>query len=481
MSNIVIKINHISVNRTKKVMGVLLLIYIIMLWINCLTPMIFGDDYVYPYIWQAGQTMNMALPETAQRLTSFWDILLSQWNHYFYWGGRTIAHIVVQFFAWKGKFLFNLFNPLVFLILILQVSWISNSGIITFKNLQSSIICLTFFIFWSFTAGFNVVHLWMPGACNYVWTMVILLFFMLFYVYKYFHLNSLICRTRKEKVIVLLLGIVAGWTNENTICWIILVLTLWFYKLYRENKLEQWMIYGYCGLCIGYILLIFAPGNMVRAVDVTNNSFTFLGWNHIKDRLYVFFLVVLFQLFMWFYVLTTLYKIHNLNISSCLNYINLAKVFCVLSLLSNGIMLFTPDFQPRSGFPSLVFLTISVVIIIRIQSLTGIDFINDKVRKFLTIIGSLYFLVTIVSTLHGLNLINQYSITVVEKAKHFQSDQVLIIPAPPKISQSLMYITGFHLLPNVLSTNENDCKNISFSRFYGIKGVRVVNNNEFSN
>ena len=100
---------------TRKVFIVLLLIFIIMLGLNYLTPMCYGDDYVYAFIWPQ-QSMFIPLPEDVERVSSFKDIIISQWAHYFTGNGRTVAHLLVQFFVWQGKMLFNIFN--VFLLIL---------------------------------------------------------------------------------------------------------------------------------------------------------------------------------------------------------------------------------------------------------------------------------------------------------------------------------------------------------------------------
>ena len=477
-NNKVLVSNYFDIGPRKSLVAIFL-IFIIMTGLNYLTPMIFGDDYVYTFVWQTKQTMNTPLPESAKRLISFYDILLSQWNHYFSWSGRTVAHIIVQFFAWKGKLLFNIFNPLVFIILLLQISWIANGGIISLTSLKPHILYLTFFCFWAFTAGFNIVFLWIPGACNYVWTMVILLFFIMPYIYKYFHIDNIFYVSQKKYLLFFLLGIIAGWTNENTVCWILLVLGFWFLNLCKVNKLEKWMFYGYGGLSVGYLLLIFAPGNVARTADVTGNSLSFLSWTDFVQRLNVFGTIELFQLILWFYVFTSFRKINSVKLNDTyLRYVNLARVFCALSLLSNIVMLFAPDFQPRSGFPSLVFLTIAAILFVHLEDLSGVTLTNADARLFFKKIGCCYFLITFLASIWGLNLINQYTSSIIEAANHGGKHRILEIPDSPKITKKLWYASGFHLLFNELSENKNDCKNISFSRYFGIKGIRVVKLND---
>lgn len=70
----------------------------LLLLLNCLTPMV-GDDYQYSFIFNR--------PE---RIESLADVFYSQYIHYFEWGGRSVAHFLLQFFLLLGKPVFNVFN-----------------------------------------------------------------------------------------------------------------------------------------------------------------------------------------------------------------------------------------------------------------------------------------------------------------------------------------------------------------------------------
>ena len=84
----------------------LLIIFVFLYVLNYLTPLGFGDDYLYSFIWQ-GNAMNDPLSANAARVSSFSDLLASQWSHYLTWGGRSVAHTLAQLFLWKGKGIFN--------------------------------------------------------------------------------------------------------------------------------------------------------------------------------------------------------------------------------------------------------------------------------------------------------------------------------------------------------------------------------------
>lgn len=157
----------------KKVFIVLVAIYFIMFGLNYLVPLYYGDDLVYAFIW-SNQYMNIPLPETVVRVNSVTDILISQWRHYFTCNGRTIAHLLIQLFVWQGKWLFNLVNPFVFVLLILQILWFANKGEISFKNLRVNCICWIFLFYGLLLQIFT--------ACIYGWQVPVIICGVLFFI-----------------------------------------------------------------------------------------------------------------------------------------------------------------------------------------------------------------------------------------------------------------------------------------------------------
>ena len=118
---------------------------------NLLIPML-SDDYAYSFIWDGSQDGNFQNNiGKLYRVESFGDILTSQWSHYFTWGGRTVAHIFVQFFCWQGKLLFDVLNALMYAALALLNYFIGTgkfnlpAGCCCGYSLQCGFVCPNFF------------------------------------------------------------------------------------------------------------------------------------------------------------------------------------------------------------------------------------------------------------------------------------------------------------------------------------------------
>ena len=146
----------------------LLLIFISMLALNFLTPLL-ADDYSYG--------LNLA----NNKLTGIIDIYNYQIWHYFNWGGRTIAHTFAQTLLMFPKTIFNIVNSIIYTCLVYLIYL---HGKLNRKEKYSSnsyLILLIHLILWFIIPVFGQSFIWLIGSCNYLWTTVIVLYFLLFF------------------------------------------------------------------------------------------------------------------------------------------------------------------------------------------------------------------------------------------------------------------------------------------------------------
>ncbi len=464
---------------SKKAAITFVCIYLFLYILNCLHPMSFGDDYLYSFIWQ-GKPMSEPLSKDAVRVSSLHDIIVSQWSHYFTWGGRTVAHVLAQFFLLMGKNVFNYFNALIAVVLVAEIYWCTHKGNVSL-DFKAETICWISFVLWAFTPGFSPVFFWLTAACNYLWTNVILLAFLIPYIRKYYSSLGKIEESIFFAFLMFVFGIVAGWTNENSVCWIILVLFVFIYKKGNFKETEKWLYAGLTGLITGYAFLVFAPGNSARFLVEQAGGSNWLNFEAIKSNLKMFFVIVFFQLFLWFFSLRAMNSLTKMNINIKNKMINkdilLVKIFCMLALGMSGIMLLSPGFPPRSGFSGTIQIIIAAGILLRMQEEYEIVLIQRSAKKFLFFVASLYFVLTASVTIYKFYKTDLYFQTLLTDVKHAQvhyKNKTLIVRPMEETSYGTDMMSGFHLPGFKLSGNENDWENVAFSRYYGIKGVRMV-------
>ncbi len=239
-------------SNKNKIFLILTIIFIFMLILNFITPLI-ADDYSY------------AMMRDNTPIQNIYDIIINQIGHYFNWGGRTVAHTIAQIFlALLGKNIFNIFNSLVYVLLIYLIYKLAKP-----KDEDRPILLLVIHLFlWFVLPVFGQTCLWLIGSCNYLWTTLIILIFLNFYKNIDFKKNSI-----KKIFLMFILGLIAGWTNENT-SFGLLVITLGILISTKiSNKKEElpiWTISGFIGSLIGFLILILAPGNFLRNDEFAN-------------------------------------------------------------------------------------------------------------------------------------------------------------------------------------------------------------------
>ena len=453
-----------TVSRKILLYIVLIGIFISVLILNLLNYPYIGDDYVYAFMWQ-GKVLITPLPENARRIQSFSDIFQSLYSHYFTWGGRMVAHFFVMFFMWVGKFWFDITDSLIVVLLLLEMQWIAHEGRIT-MDIKAGHVALAFFCLWAFHFDWGRTILWLAGACNYLWALVMLLLFLLPYIRHYFT-NGEMKYNSWMTLTVFVLGLVAGDTNENTICWIGLSGIFYLWYCYRKKTLNTWMIAGFIGLSLGYALLIFAPGNWIRRQhDLTTGIVEFTAYVGFSFFIQLFLWIYLFVAHEWFK--------RNSNACPSINkYFYLSNWFAGMGVLFNLIMLASPAFYPRSTFPNSVFVIIAVVLIVRMTSLYRVCIVGKKMVKSMCAAAILYYGFTYgVTTCFYVDVYRYFNSLIYEAVSLQGTGQGVVVHDRPKHSD-WMYISGFHITYNEFLPDDDDWRNVSFARYYRIKKVHV--------
>lgn len=340
------------------------LFFLTILLLNILTPLI-GDDYVYSFIYQ-----------TNNKLSSINDIIESQRLHYDKWGGRTIVHFIDQFLLYNYHPLkADILNSLAYIAFILLVYF----HIVTKKVFNTNLLVTIFCMMWFIQPVFAETTLWLTGSCNYLWgTLIILLFLMPYRIY-----NNKKIATYKQIIYPISMfsgGIIAGWTNENTAAAMI-IMTIGYIYYYKTKKwsIPAWAYTGLIGATIGYIVMIVAPGNFVRASEAPTIS-SFL----IAYRLLTYtqrFILYLGLLNIGVIICYLIYR--KITIKNGIKNFNYIFIYFIGVLVSIYIMVASPSFPARAWFGTITFNIIAFGIIYS-QLDSGDEFVrNIKATIFL--------------------------------------------------------------------------------------------------
>ena len=240
------------------------------------------------------------------------------------------------------------------------------------------------------------------------------------------------------------------------------------------------MYAGLAGLIIGYMLLVFSPGNVSRLHLIHGSGWD--GVQYIKTNCETLSKVMICQFFLWYFLLRFLYgTVHKSSgIENLKKEILFASALGVISLGTTVIMLLAPEFPERSGFIGTVLLIIAAGTVWQIQEEYTLNLIRENAKKFLAVTGVIYFVMTSVITLRNFSETNEWQQELlfhVQQTKTENKNSVLFVKPFRKASKTEVMMSGFHIINNDLSEDENSWENVAFARYYGINGVRVENNN----
>lgn len=203
--------------------------------------------------------LNFLAPYTADDFSfmehsGYLDLWRREWNYWFTWSGRSVAGILVRHMVLLPKPVYDIIASGVYVLYLYLICLLAGRKASASDYLM--IAGLNFLLM----PVFGQTVLWVSGACNYLFTAVLILLFLLL-MQRPSKTNAARCAG------LFLLGIVAGWTNENTGgAMIFLELCL----LGRDLLKSMDKVCGFLGSLLGFGLLVLAPGNAVRAAqDVT--------------------------------------------------------------------------------------------------------------------------------------------------------------------------------------------------------------------
>ncbi len=202
-------------------------------------------------------------------LTSFRDIVQAQIWHYHNWGGRTVAHTIAQLILlYLKEPVADLLN--VFMIFLL--AWLIDTAA---GERSLAFMTLTVGFLHGLNANWKMSMYWQTGACNYLYTTVIILVFLWLYLRQ-------ACEKEQKDIPGLciyapVLGLLSGWTNENMgpAVWILTVLVMFLLR-HRKRQVRIWMPLGSFFCLLGSILMIAAPGNGLRSGEVPSSEYGLL-------------------------------------------------------------------------------------------------------------------------------------------------------------------------------------------------------------
>lgn len=360
-----------SIGKTISFFLILLLTFGMMYILNKNTHFT-SDDFRYHFMYE-----SFMPTDNVERISSFSDIIKSMYNHYFMWGGRITAHTLVQFFLMFDKQFFNIINSIAFVGLAILIYLHSNVS----KKINIPLLIGIILSLWFFLPQFGLTILWVSGAGNYLWCTLIILLFLLPYR-KHLENENYFKDSVLNFIIMIIIGFLAGWTNENTGGAMILLTMLFMaYYKFTNIRIPKWAFSGFFSGSISFGLLALAPGNNARKeylVNKTVDIFKNIGNVFGTSFTLMFGLTILLLVVLAFFLIT------NNNIQLINKSLTISFMYVLSALAGIVVLVVSPQIPARTWFGPIVFVIIAIG---NIYSNISIDFKSLHIILAVALIG----------------------------------------------------------------------------------------------
>ncbi len=217
---------------------------------------LYGDDYGYMYVFTQGEKLS------DNRVDSLSEVLSSQAAHYSLMNGRSVAHSLLQAVLIHGRWLFNIVNTAMYTLLGIGLYLLIRDK----KEHRPFRQLIVYLLPWLAFPDFGNVFFVSCYSANYLWTMTIIVWFILPFRLLYGGRDIFSGRKYPGIIAMLLCGIVSGWCSENGSAAMLFVLgCMGLYYLLAKKKIPTWCYSGFAGALIGFIMMIKAPGYRIRS------------------------------------------------------------------------------------------------------------------------------------------------------------------------------------------------------------------------
>ena len=438
---------------------------------NVLTPFA-ADDINYAFIWDGEHGGNfLDGMGKRQRVESFTDILISQWSHYFHWGGRTIAHIIVQFFSWIGKAYFYVLNVLVFCATVFLIFKVGTG--LNLRGMNKKYLLFILAALYFLTPDFLITTVWMTGAINYLWMTALELLFILPFAMKYRDKNFWSKPPSWSVPLTATLGLLAGWSIEPGASVTMFVIFFCMMQFWREKNFQTWQTAGFVFLTAGFLILILAPGNIERVALTVNLQYAYSP-DAFALRFKEAFLPILLRESILFLPIICYFAGDKKN-SGATKFI---LTFFAASIIILCVMMCLPEFYEHAGFVSTIFLLIASTAALK-EIFPYLEKISNrytfKLAETMLIICWLMHMGACAYVYADIKSQFDSRLEIINSIR--DADEVvvtrLVLPTwSEKIIGNRTW-TNFSLIGGDINPDFNNNHNILFAQYYGLKKIRT--------
>ena len=433
----------------------------------CLVVLSFLSVLIYN-IFTPAMTDDLSYGSVVARANSLWDLLRQEQHQYMTWTGRSVGSMILRCFLKGDKWIFNICNSLVFVLLTLFMYY----NIEHKKKYDVFVYLLINLFVWTFAVSFAQTVLWETGACNYLWGST--------FIMGYISAVRYCMKADYEGVSqiapaigLFLSGLAAGWCNENTSGGCILLVSIWIVLyIWKHKRVRVWMIVGLVGNLTGFLFMTLAPGNSNRMQYMEEEH---TGWLAILSRWLKINLAIRNNLFLLIAICIVAFILVRQQQAEWERSRNML-IFFLVSLATCYALVLVPEPVVRVYFGASIFMIMA--------SIQGIVDVTDKdlylrtLKLAATSIFALYFVFTYLDC--GANVVRVYResrerFTFIEEQKAAGVMDITVPLLRPEFENK--YTDAYK--SELSSEDSGYWVNVAYATYYGVNSVSAVPREEW--
>ncbi|MBD8389886.1 DUF6056 family protein [Dysgonomonas sp. BGC7] len=425
---------------------------------------LYTDDWVYSFVYG----------RTSDRVAGFFDVLESQYCHYFTWGGRSVAHTIAQYLLYLGESWGDLLNSIAYVILVVFIYFIADYR----RRINPLLFMAISALIWVLVPELIYSIVWLTGSANYLWGCLFVVAFT--YPFCMYYLRHKAGENNEKSILKYVLfflgGVVAGWTNENLVVGLLFFIVAFFALLkYEKRNIPKWAIIAFIGVVIGCCFMLLAPGNYIRnkmelsivhGINESNFSYSYYFYRFVSvAKAYLVYGIVPTLIYLVSFV--AYWKIGDKGNKQSV--LRLSVVFFCMATISMLVMTAAPIFPERVWFGIIVLFTIATLLLY-----ANLDFSYKPIYIFnyVVCITLVVFLVisyssTLEDTIRLRNVFDRREALIIKEKSKGKTDFIFNDRFEPQ--SSFFYIQKVYDLPHL----EGDLWEKAYSKYWGINSVKI--------
>lgn len=433
-----------KISTQKGMCIIFLAIFAFMLICNILTLKI-ADDYSYSFSFATGE-----------RIANLKDIFISLKEHAVSVNGRLIAHFFAHFFLMLPSIVFDIVNTLMF---VLQIFLICK--ICKVRNDKFNIFVLvTFFcMIWMYVPAFGQVYLWLDGACNYLWSIVLGLLYIIPYMNEFCNTKSS-QKTFSKICFVFFSFFMGGYLENSSPAFIAMsIIFVALCRFYQHKKVQGYQVSAIIVASIGYIGIYLSPAQWQNKSDG-------FGFGALRQRFINALNVYknLTALLVFFVILLVI----AISVKIQIHYIIVAIVFFVGSVCSNFIMILALYYPERCAICPTILL-ITAVGVLMVPVLETRFTITCRCGMAILLLLTTYEIFIGANDIYETFRYMQANETIIVQERDSSATEVRLLLRTPETKYSVLY--GLVYLSG--DQNADVWPNCHMAKYYGVESIKI--------